>query len=90
LNTLLLKLLAGRLIVGVLSLLAVAVVVFTITALLPGDAAEEKLGQEATPEALKALRAQMGLDVPRRCASASGCRDSSAAIRHLDRHRACR
>jgi peptide/nickel transport system permease protein len=29
-----------------------------------GDAAQEQLGQEATPEALAALRAQMGLDVP--------------------------
>ncbi len=35
-----------------------------ITGVLPGDAAQEQLGQEATPEALAALRAQMGLDVP--------------------------
>jgi peptide/nickel transport system permease protein len=48
--------------VTLLSLLAVSIVVFTITALLPGDAAQEQLGQEATPEALAALRAQMGLD----------------------------
>jgi peptide/nickel transport system permease protein len=38
------------------------VVVFAITAVLPGDAAEEKLGQDATPEAVKALRHEMGLD----------------------------
>jgi peptide/nickel transport system permease protein len=60
-NLLLLRLIAGRLVVGVLSLLAVSVIVFTITGLLPGDAAQEKLGQDATPEALAALREQMGL-----------------------------
>jgi peptide/nickel transport system permease protein len=63
-NRLLLKLLAQRIAFAMLSLLAVSVVVFAITAVLPGDAAQEQLGQEATPEALAALRAQMGLDVP--------------------------
>ena len=43
-NLLLLRMIAGRLAVGVLSLLAVSIVVFTITALLPGDAAQEQLG----------------------------------------------
>ena len=41
-----------------------SVVVFTITSLLPGDAAQETLGQSATPEAMAALREQMGLDQP--------------------------
>jgi peptide/nickel transport system permease protein len=63
-NALVLKLLAQRIALALLSLLAVSVVVFAITAVLPGDAAQEQLGQEATPEALAALRAQMGLDVP--------------------------
>jgi len=63
-NGLVVKLLAQRLALALLSLLAVSVVVFAITAVLPGDAAQEQLGQEATPEALAALRAQMGLDVP--------------------------
>jgi len=61
-NLLLLRMIAGRIAAGVLSLLAVSIVVFTITALLPGDAAQEQLGQEATPEALAALREQMGLN----------------------------
>jgi peptide/nickel transport system permease protein len=61
-NLLLLRMVAGRLLVGMLSLLAVSIVVFTITALLPGDAAQEQLGQDATPEALAALREQMGLN----------------------------
>ena len=47
-----------------LTLLLVATVVFTITSLLPGDAAQETLGQSATPEAVAALRAQLGLDQP--------------------------
>jgi peptide/nickel transport system permease protein len=63
-NGLLLKLLAQRIGLALLSLLAVSAVVFAITGVLPGDAAQEQLGQEATPEALAALRAQMGLDVP--------------------------
>lgn len=60
-NRLILRLIAGRVAMALLSLLAVSVIVFAITALLPGDAAQEQLGQEATPEALAALRVQMGL-----------------------------
>lgn len=63
-NGLLFKLLAQRIGLACLSLLAVSVLVFAITGVLPGDAAQEQLGQEATPESLAALRAQMGLDVP--------------------------
>ena len=63
-NLIVLKLLGQRIAIALLSLLAVSVVVFAITAVLPGDAAQEQLGQDATPEALAALRAQMGLDVP--------------------------
>lgn len=63
-NAVLFKLLAQRIGLALLSLLAVSVVVFVITGVLPGDAAQEQLGQEATAESLAALRAQMGLDVP--------------------------
>jgi len=63
-NRLILKLLAHRVAISLLSLLAVSALVFAITAVLPGDAAQEQLGQDATPAALEALRAQMGLDVP--------------------------
>jgi peptide/nickel transport system permease protein len=62
-NTVIVKLLAQRIAIAALSLLAVSVIVFAITAVLPGDAAQEQLGQDATPEALAALRAKMGLDV---------------------------
>lgn len=63
-NRLILRLIAQRLGLAVFSLLVVSAIVFAITALLPGDAAQEQLGQEATPETLAALRHQMGLDVP--------------------------
>ncbi len=63
-NIVILRLLAQRIALALLSLLAVSVIVFAITNVLPGDAAQEQLGQDATPEALAALRAQMGLDVP--------------------------
>jgi peptide/nickel transport system permease protein len=63
-NALIFKLLGQRVLMALLSLLAVSAIVFAITAVLPGDAAQEQLGQDATPEALAALRTQMGLDVP--------------------------
>ena len=49
-NLTILRLVAGRIVAGLGSLLAVSAVVFAISAVLPGDAAEEKLGQDATPE----------------------------------------
>ncbi|MDL2353963.1 MAG: ABC transporter permease [Pseudomonadota bacterium] len=58
------RLLLQRFAFALLTLLMVSVVVFSITNLLPGDAAEETLGQAATPESVAALRAQFGLDQP--------------------------
>jgi peptide/nickel transport system permease protein len=47
---------------SVLTLFMVSAVIFTISGLLPGDAAQEVLGQSATPEQVAALRHEMGLD----------------------------
>lgn len=47
-----------------LTLFLVSAVVFAITSLLPGDAAEQALGQGATPETVAALRTELGLDRP--------------------------
>ena len=58
------RLVANRVGVGAFTLLIVSAVIFTITGLLPGDAAQEALGQSATPETVAALRAQYGLDKP--------------------------
>lgn len=53
-----------RLATSVLVLLAVSVMVFVATLLLPGDPAQAILGQQATPERLAALREQMNLNDP--------------------------
>ena len=58
------NLIAKRIAAAALTLLLVSVIVFSITALLPGDAAQAALGQAATPEAVAALRVQLGLDQP--------------------------
>ena len=59
-----LKLIAQRLALGVLLLLAVSVLIFAGTELLPGDVAATILGQSATPQSLANLRAELGLNDP--------------------------
>ena len=49
---------------ALLTLFLVSAVIFTISGLLPGDAAQEILGQSATPQQVAALRHEMGLDRP--------------------------
>ncbi|MEG9511982.1 MAG: ABC transporter permease, partial [Pantoea piersonii] len=63
-NRYMMFLIARRAGAGILTLLIVSAVVFFITSLLPGDAAQMILGQNATPETVAALRAQLGLDQP--------------------------
>lgn len=53
-----------RIALGVFTLWLVSVLVFAGTQLLPGDVASAILGQSATPEALAALRRDLGLEVP--------------------------
>ena len=53
-----------KLIAMLLTLLGVSFIVFAAFEIIPGDPALSKLGDNATPEALAALRAQMGLDLP--------------------------
>lgn len=59
-----LKLVAQRLALGVLLLLAASVMIFVGTQILPGDVAQSILGQSATPQALANLRAELGLNEP--------------------------
>jgi peptide/nickel transport system permease protein len=59
-----LNLIAQRVALGILLLLAVSVLIFAGTQILPGDVAQAILGQSATPEALANLRAELGLDQP--------------------------
>lgn len=46
------------------TLLVVSLIVFAITQVLPADAAVMLLGENATPDALAAVRLQLGLDAP--------------------------
>lgn len=58
------KLVAQRLALGLLLLLAASALIFGLTEILPGDAAQAILGQSATPESLANLREEMGLNRP--------------------------
>ena len=58
------KLVAQRIALGILLLLAVSVLIFAGTQILPGDVAQSILGQSATPEALANLREELGLNDP--------------------------
>ncbi len=59
-TTLILK----RLGVGLITVIAVSLIIFFGTNVLPGDAAQIRLGQAATPENIAALRERLGLDKP--------------------------
>lgn len=58
------QLILKRVGLSLFTLLIVSAVVFFIANLLPGDAAQEMLGQSATPEAVAALRDAYGLNDP--------------------------
>lgn len=58
------KIILQRLALGVLTLFIVSIVIFTAVNMLPGDFAQLILGQSATPEAVAAIRADLGLDQP--------------------------
>jgi len=58
------KFLGRRLLYLLPVLLAVTLLTFLIASLLPGDLAYTILGDQATPDKVEALRAQMGLDRP--------------------------
>lgn len=53
-----------RLMMAVPVLLLVTIIVFSLLHLLPGDPATVILGQEATPEAIEAMRLELGLNKP--------------------------
>lgn len=59
-----LKIIAQRLALGVLTLFIVSILIFTAVNMLPGDFAQAILGQGATPEAVAAIRRDLGLDQP--------------------------
>jgi len=59
-----LRLLALRVVLGVLTLFAVSVLIFAATEVLPGDVCSAVQGQGATPETLATCRRDLGLDRP--------------------------
>ncbi|CAG8999734.1 MAG: Glutathione transport system permease protein GsiC [Candidatus Celerinatantimonas neptuna] len=60
----LISLIMRRLVSASVTLLLVSVIVFAITNILPGDAAQQILGQFATPQQVAALRLELGLNQP--------------------------
>ncbi|MGJ8594440.1 ABC transporter permease [Sulfitobacter sp.] len=58
------KLVAQRLTLGILLLFAASILIFAGTTMLPGDVAQQILGQGATPVSLANLREELGLNVP--------------------------
>ncbi|MBD3662627.1 ABC transporter permease subunit [Sulfitobacter aestuariivivens] len=58
------KLVAQRIALGILLLFAASILIFAGTMMLPGDVAQQILGQSATPESLANLRAELGLNDP--------------------------
>jgi peptide/nickel transport system permease protein len=53
-----------RVVLGLLTLLAVSILIFAATEILPGDVASAVLGQGATPDTLAQFRHELGLDRP--------------------------
>ena len=58
------RLIATRAALGILTLFAVSALIFICTQILPGDVASAVLGQQATPDALRVFRLELGLDRP--------------------------
>jgi peptide/nickel transport system permease protein len=57
-----LRMILIRIGLGLLTLVAISLLIFGATEILPGDVASAVLGQGATPEALKVFRHELGLD----------------------------
>jgi len=59
-----LKLVATRILLSLLTLLLVSLIIFFVLEILPGDVASRILGRDATPETLNTLRTKLGLYDP--------------------------
>jgi len=58
------KMIGQRLALGLLTMFIISIIIFGAVELLPGDIAQEILGQAATPETVAAFRRELGLDQP--------------------------
>ncbi len=59
-----LKMIAQRLALGLLTLFVVSLIIFFAVNMLPGDVCQEILGQAQTPETVAACRRELRLDLP--------------------------
>ncbi|MFP6746642.1 MAG: ABC transporter permease [Alphaproteobacteria bacterium] len=59
-----LKLVAQRLALGLLTLFMISLIIFLCVEMLPGNFSEAILGQAATPETVAAFNRELGLDLP--------------------------
>lgn len=59
-----LRMILSRLGIGIFTLFVISIIIFLAISLLPGDIAEQVLGQSATPETVAAFRRELGLDQP--------------------------
>ena len=59
-----LKMICQRLALGFVTLFVISLLIFSAVEMLPGDLAQEILGQSATPETVAAFRRELGLDQP--------------------------
>ncbi|MDE0309762.1 MAG: ABC transporter permease [Acidiferrobacterales bacterium] len=58
------RLIAKRIAFGLITLIVITLLISLALEALPGDFAEQRLGQTATPETIAAIRAQLGLNEP--------------------------
>ena len=58
------RLLIGRILLSVLTLILVSIIIFAIIEVLPGDVASRILGRDATPESLALFREKLHLNDP--------------------------
>ncbi len=59
-----LRIIAVRVVLGLLTLLGVSILIFAATEILPGDVCTAIQGQGATPDTLRVCRIELGLDRP--------------------------
>ena len=75
-----LRLIGKRLLTAVPILFGVSILMFALLNLIPGSAALQQLGPQATPEQIAQLTHEMGLDRPRSSGTSAGCRTCCAVI----------
>ena len=59
-----LRFIAKRIALSLVTLIVVTVIVFFMTKILPGDIARQKLGRDASAESVEIYRQEQGLDKP--------------------------